>query len=57
MPLIIAAHRVPYVATASLAYMADFKRKLEKAKQMKGFRYIHVYTPCPQLAFPAGKND
>jgi pyruvate ferredoxin oxidoreductase alpha subunit len=56
MPLIMAAHRVPYVATASLAYLADFKRKLEKAKQMKGFRYIHVYTPCPtSWRFPPEK--
>ena len=56
MPLIIAAHRVSYVATASLAYMADFKRKLEKAKQMRGFRYIHIYTPCPtSWRFPPEK--
>jgi pyruvate/2-oxoacid:ferredoxin oxidoreductase beta subunit len=56
MPLIIAAHRVPYVATASLAYLADFKRKLEKAKQMHGFRYIHIYTPCPtSWRFPPEK--
>ena len=56
MPLIMAAHRVPYVATASLAYPDDFKRKLEKAKQMHGFRYIHVYTPCPtSWRFPPEK--
>jgi pyruvate/2-oxoacid:ferredoxin oxidoreductase beta subunit len=56
MPLIIAAHRVPYVATASLAYLNDFKRKLEKAKQMHGFRYIHIYTPCPtSWRFPPEK--
>jgi pyruvate/2-oxoacid:ferredoxin oxidoreductase beta subunit len=56
MPLIIAAHRVSYVATASLAYLNDFKRKLEKAKQMRGFRYIHIYTPCPtSWRFPPEK--
>ena len=56
MPLIMAAHRIPYVATASLAYPEDFKRKLEKAKQMHGFRYIHVYTPCPtSWRFPPEK--
>jgi pyruvate ferredoxin oxidoreductase alpha subunit len=56
MPLIIAAHRVSYVATASLAYLNDFRRKLEKAKQMHGFRYIHVYTPCPtSWRFPPEK--
>jgi pyruvate ferredoxin oxidoreductase alpha subunit len=56
MPLIIAAHRVPYVATASLAYMDDFMKKLAKARQMHGFRYIHVYTPCPtSWRFPPEK--
>jgi pyruvate ferredoxin oxidoreductase beta subunit len=56
MPLIIAAHRVPYVATASLAYMDDFMKKLTKARQMRGFRYIHVYTPCPtSWRFPPEK--
>ena len=56
MPLIIAAHRVPYVATASLAYLDDLKAKLEKAKQMHGFRYIHIYTPCPtSWRFPPEK--
>jgi pyruvate ferredoxin oxidoreductase alpha subunit len=56
MPLIIAAHRVPYVATASLAYMDDFMKKLAKARQMRGFRYIHVYTPCPtSWRFPPEK--
>jgi pyruvate ferredoxin oxidoreductase alpha subunit len=56
MPLIIAAHRVPYVATASLAYLDDLKRKLEKAKNMHGFRYIHIYTPCPtSWRFPPEK--
>ncbi len=47
LPLIVAAHRVPYVATASLAYPEDLCNKLKKARQMQGFRLIHVYTPCP----------
>jgi len=47
LPSIMAAHHVPYVATASTAYMADFKRKLEKASKIKGFKYIHVLSPCP----------
>ena len=47
VPMIIAAHKVPYVATASVAYPADMKRKLEKAKNIKGFKYIHAIIPCP----------
>jgi pyruvate ferredoxin oxidoreductase beta subunit len=47
IPMIIAAHKVPYVATASVAYPADLKKKMEKAKNTKGFRYLHVVIPCP----------
>jgi pyruvate/2-oxoacid:ferredoxin oxidoreductase beta subunit len=44
---IIAAHRVPYTATATVAFPDDLRRKLEKAKSMKGFRLIHIFSPCP----------
>ncbi|MCW4049565.1 MAG: thiamine pyrophosphate-dependent enzyme [Candidatus Bathyarchaeota archaeon] len=47
IPMIMAAHKIPYVATASVAYPQDLKRKLEKAKGIKGFRYIHTIIPCP----------
>lgn len=47
IPLIIAAHGVSYVATTSVAYPRDLMNKLEKAKGMKGFRYIHTVMPCP----------
>jgi len=47
VPMIIAAHNVPYVATASIAYPRDLKAKLEKAKGIKGFKYIHTVIPCP----------
>ncbi len=44
---ILAAHRIPYVATASIAYPDDFIRKAKKAKEIKGSRFLHVYTTCP----------
>ena len=44
---IMAAHRIPYFATASIAYPDDLYRKLEKAKNTKGFRFIHYLSPCP----------
>ena len=47
IPMIIAAHKVPYVATASVAYPQDLARKLEKAKSIEGFKYIHTVIPCP----------
>lgn len=47
LPAIMAAHQIPYVATASLAYLADFKRKLKKAASIRGCKYIHVISPCP----------
>jgi len=47
MPLIMAAHRIPYVATACPSYPIDFVNKLRKAKEIKGTKYIHVLAPCP----------
>jgi pyruvate ferredoxin oxidoreductase beta subunit len=47
MPLIMAAHRIPYVATACPSYPTDFVSKLRKAKEIKGTKYIHVLAPCP----------
>ena len=43
----VALHRVPYMATASIAYTEDFIGKLEYAKNLKGFRFIQVSAPCP----------
>ena len=44
---IIAAHGLPYAATASVGYMNDFLKKLECAKDIHGTRFIHVIAPCP----------
>jgi len=44
---IMAAHRVPYTATASVGYPEDFIKKLKKAKETKGFKFLHVLAPCP----------
>jgi pyruvate ferredoxin oxidoreductase beta subunit/2-oxoisovalerate ferredoxin oxidoreductase beta subunit len=44
----MAAHRIPYAATASIAYPDDMIRKFRKAGFMKGgSRFIHVYATCP----------
>ena len=47
IPMILAQHHVPYVATVSVAFPRDLKAKFEKAKGMEGFRYIHTVIPCP----------
>lgn len=44
---IVAAHGIQYAATASVGYLEDFMRKVQKAKETKGTSYIHVFAPCP----------
>jgi pyruvate/2-oxoacid:ferredoxin oxidoreductase beta subunit len=43
---ILAAHKIPYVATATLAFMDDLTAKVRKAKRIKGARFIHLLSPC-----------
>ncbi len=44
---IIAAHNIPYAATASLAFMEDYRNKVKKAKETEGFRLLMIDGPCP----------
>ena len=44
---ILAAHRIPYAASVSLAHAEDTHRKLHHALDQKGFRFLHVLSPCP----------
>ncbi len=44
---IVAAHRVPYAASISLAHPDDGLRKLRQALDLSGFRFLHVHSPCP----------
>ena len=44
---VVAAHGIPYAATASIGYLNDFIRKVERARDIRGTRYIHVIAPCP----------
>ncbi len=43
---IMAAHEVPYAATASVGFLPDLIRKVEKAKSMHGTRIITLLIPC-----------
>ncbi len=47
MEKIMLAHGIPYVASASVAYPDDLVRKFEKAKTIRGMRFIHLLSPCP----------
>lgn len=44
---IVAAHGIDYAATASVGYIQDFINKVQKASQVEGTSYIHVFAPCP----------
>ncbi len=46
MVMIMAAHGIPYAATASVAYPLDYLNKLKKAVEVDGPSYIHVLVPC-----------
>jgi len=48
LPLVMAMHDIPYVATATLSHLEDYAKKLVKAKEKakEGFAYIHVFCPC-----------
>ena len=44
----MAAHRIPYAATASISHPEDMIQKFKTAKKMKGgSRFIHILAPCP----------
>ena len=44
----LAAHRIPYAATASIAFPEDLVRKFQNAREKKdGSRFIHVLATCP----------
>ncbi len=43
----LVAHRIPYAATASIAYPEDLVKKVRKAKTIKGSKFIHIFASCP----------
>jgi len=47
---IMAAHGIPYVATlaaGSLPMLKDFRAKVARAAELRGFRFLHVLGGCP----------
>ncbi|MBS1178626.1 MAG: 2-oxoacid:ferredoxin oxidoreductase, beta subunit [Proteobacteria bacterium] len=43
---IMAAHGIPYAASASIGHLDDLRRKVQKAKAMRGLRLITLLIPC-----------
>ncbi|MCA8908122.1 MAG: hypothetical protein KDA49_03420 [Rhodospirillaceae bacterium] len=44
---IIAAHHVPYAASASVAYPVDVRRKVRRAMDVEGPTFLTIHSPCP----------
>jgi pyruvate ferredoxin oxidoreductase beta subunit len=56
---IVMAHRVPYAATASVAYILDMANKIRTALEYteEGPTFLHVYAPCvPGWRYPENKT-
>jgi pyruvate ferredoxin oxidoreductase beta subunit len=56
VPRIAMAHRIPYVATATVADLRDLEAKVAKAIGLRGARYLHVLVPCP-LGWGTASSD
>ena len=44
---IIVAHNAKYVATANIAFIRDFNKKVKKALEYEGPKFLHAISGCP----------
>ena len=44
---ILAAHRIPYAASSTVAHPVDLIEKVTRAKAIRGTKFLHVLAPCP----------
>jgi pyruvate ferredoxin oxidoreductase beta subunit/2-oxoisovalerate ferredoxin oxidoreductase beta subunit len=44
---IMAAHGIPYIATATVGWPDDLVAKVERARRTIGTRFLHLLAPCP----------
>ncbi|NIM46099.1 MAG: 3-methyl-2-oxobutanoate dehydrogenase subunit beta [Nitrososphaeria archaeon] len=58
MPLIMAMHGIPYVATACTSYPHDLYAKVKRARDLReGLRYVQIFSPCPAgWGYPSEKT-
>jgi pyruvate ferredoxin oxidoreductase beta subunit/2-oxoisovalerate ferredoxin oxidoreductase beta subunit len=47
MVAILAGHRIPYIATTSIAFPDDLAKKFLTAAETPGFRFVLIQSPCP----------
>ena len=47
IPMIFAAHGVPYIATASVGYPEDLIAKVNYGKTVEDFKMLIIQSPCP----------
>jgi pyruvate ferredoxin oxidoreductase beta subunit len=47
VPMIFAAHKVPFIATASVGYPEDLIAKINYGKTVHGFKMLIIHSPCP----------
>jgi len=54
---IMAAHDIPYLATASPAFPTDLAKKVRRAAEVKGPAFLHIMSPCPLgWGFPSSQT-
>lgn len=46
---IVAAHHIPYAATANIGFLQDLKKKVKKAMEHEGPKFLLVFSPCTAL--------
>jgi len=56
LPELAVAHRIPYVATATVADLHDLEEKVTRAMDIHGARYVHILVPCP-LGWGSASQD
>src|SRR3990172_8321153 len=44
---IVAAHRPAYAATVNVAFPEEFVKKVQRAKAIRGPKFLHAFSPCP----------
>jgi pyruvate/2-oxoacid:ferredoxin oxidoreductase beta subunit len=44
---IMAAHGIPYIATATVGWPDDLLAKVTRARECRGTRFLHLLAPCP----------
>jgi len=47
LPAVMAAHNIPYIATACPSFPFDLMDKVQKAVAIEGPAYIHIFSVCP----------